>query len=272
MSETRLQMEDVAFRRGDSVVLDGIDWQVRAGEHWAVLGPNGCGKTTLMMVATGYVPSSRGRVFLLDGYMSEIALPRVRQRVGLASAALHDHMLRHRRKTSGLEVVLGGRHASLGLFRRPSSEELSRAEDLLEQFGAADLRDVTFDLMSTGQRQRCMVARCYMAESDLVILDEPCAGLDIAARENLLGALRRACRRHAQTPHILVTHHPSEIVPEITHVLLLREGRVVARGPKREVLTEPNLEETYRMPLRVIRDDGRVWVLPEGESGDASPR
>ncbi len=272
MSDVRLQMEAVAFRRGEATVLQGIDWRVRQGEHWAVLGPNGSGKTTLMLAASGYVPTSGGRVFLLEGYMSDIALPRVRRRVGIASAALHDHMLRHRRRSTGLEVVLSGRDGSLGLFRRPTAEEVDRAEELLDQFGARALRDMRFDLMSTGQRQRCLVARCYMAQSDLVILDEPCAGLDIAAREKLLQALRSACCRFRDTPHVLVTHHPSEIVPEITHVLMLRGGRVLVQAPRDEALTEENLRAAFGTPLHVVRDDGRVWVLPAGGSEEPGGR
>jgi iron complex transport system ATP-binding protein len=116
--------------------------------------------------------------------------------------------------------------------------------------------------MSTGQRQICLIARCYMTRSRLVILDEPCAGLDLATREIVLRTLAEEIRRHPATPQILVTHHPEEIVPGITHVLLLRAGEVVAQGKREKVLTKRNLERAYNVPLRVIHQDGRVWIVP----------
>lgn len=262
MARTLLSVEDVSFRRGDTRVLHGISWRVPAGEHWAVLGPNGSGKTTLVMIATGYVPSSGGRVFLVDGYISEVVLPAVREKVGLVSAALTDVMLRHRGRTTGLEAVLSGHYASLGLYRRPTAAELAKARDIIRRFGIEHLADARFSLMSTGQRQRCLVARCYMAESELVILDEPCAGLDIGAREELLSGLERACQEQPDVPQVLVTHHVEEIVPSITHVLLLRDGRTVAQGPKDDVLNEANLEVTFGLPLEVICNNGRFWALP----------
>ena len=257
----RLRLEGVGFWREDRRILSGIDWEVRAGEHWAILGPNGSGKTTLIMIATGYQPSSAGRVYVIDGYISEVVLPRVRERVALASAALSETMLERRRHTTGLEVVLSGRYASLGLFAAPSPELLARARSILAQLGADHLAEVPFARMSTGQRQLCMLGRCQMAQSLLVVLDEPCAGLDLAARETLLAAIRRGCDS-TTTPQVLVTHHPEEIVPGITHVLLLRAGAIVAQGPRETVLNEEQLTRTFGLPLRVLHEAGRVWVIP----------
>ena len=262
MAPAVLNMEDISLRRGDVTILDGIDWCVRAGEHWAVLGPNGCGKTSLMMVATGYLPASRGRVFLIEGHISEIVLPEVRRRIGVVSGALADVMLVHHPRATGREVVLSGRYASLGLYERPDRAALDRAASILAELGAEVLADVPFRIMSTGQRQICLIGRCRMADGDLVILDEPCAGLDIAARERVLNALTSACRNGSSPPHILVTHHPAEIVPGITHVLLMREGRVAACGPREEVLTAAHLSAAYGLPLHVEHRNGRVRVHP----------
>ena len=260
-----LKLENVSYRRGDARVLHSLSWSVHEGEHWAVLGPNGCGKTTMMLIATGYEPSSGGRVFLVNGYISDIVLPRVREKVAFVSAALHDHMLEHRADTTGLEVVLSGRYASLGMFRKPSPEEIGRAEDILSRLGIEALRDKPFRLMSTGQRQACLVARTRMADAELVLLDEPCAGLDLAAREQLLRSLGEACSAEDCPPHVLVTHHPQEIVREVSHVLLMRDGRVVAQGPRERMMTRPLLERTFGVPLRIVRQDGRVWIMPRGE-------
>jgi iron complex transport system ATP-binding protein len=264
LSRPILALEDIAFWRAETRVLDGISWTVREGEHWAMLGPNGSGKTTAIMIATGYVPSSRGRVFLVDGYISEIVLPRARLKVGLVSAALTDTMLRHRERTKGLEAVLSGKYASLGLYSRPTADELARARALMDRLGIAHLADRKFSIMSTGQRQLCLIARSYMADAELIILDEPCAGLDIARRERLLAGIGQACAENPHVPHVLVTHHPEEIVPAITHVLLISAGRVVACGPKDEVLTEENLERTFGLPLRLVRERGRLWMIPRG--------
>jgi iron complex transport system ATP-binding protein len=260
-----LRLEGVAFRRGDAVALESVDWTVRRGEHWAVLGPNGSGKTTLIMVATGYLPSSSGRTFLIDGYISQIVLPQTRLKVGLVSAALSDRMLTGRAKTTGLEVVLSGTHASLGLYSRPTEGELDQAHKVMDRLGITDLRERAYGVMSTGQRQLCLVGRCYMAHSALIILDEPCAGLDLAVRERLLAAVQHACLEHPGVPHVLVTHHPEEVVPAVSHVLLLHGGRVVASGPKDDVLTEQNLEATFALPLRIVRDGGRTWIIPRAE-------
>jgi iron complex transport system ATP-binding protein len=262
MSELVLRMQNVHFRRGEAHILRGIDWQVRRGRHWAVLGPNGCGKTTLMMIATGYLPSSRGRVFLLDGPISEIVLPQVRKRIGLVSNALHDAMLTRHDRVTGLKVALSGRHASLGLYRRPTREDIAQARAALDALGAADLADKPYRHMSTGERQVCMVARCRMARAELVILDEPCVGLDVGAREAVLGALRQECGRPDAPPHVLVTHHPEEVVPGIDRVLLMREGRAVACGPREQVLTPQNLSQAFGLPLQVETAAGRTWVRP----------
>ncbi len=257
-----LSLEDIAFRREDALALRGVTWRVSAGEHWAVLGPNGSGKTTLMMIAAGYLPSSGGRTYLVDGYISEIVLPQVRKKVGIVSAALSEVMVRNFGATTGLRVVLSGRYGSLGLYRRPEPEVLAEARGMMERFEITELADAQFGTMSTGQRQVCLIARSQMARSALVILDEPCAGLDLARREHLLAAIDEGCRRRPRVPLILVTHHPQEIVPSVTHVLLLREGRVVAQGAKDETLTEENLESTFGLPLRIIREQERVWVIP----------
>ncbi len=263
MPDLVLSLEDIAFRREDAHALRGVTWRVCAGEHWAVLGPNGSGKTTLMMIAAGYLPSSGGRTFLVDGYISEIVLPQVREKVGLVSAALSEVMVRNFGATTGLRVVLSGRYGSLGLYRRPEPEDMAEARRVMERFDVTALADAQFGTMSTGQRQVCLIARSRDGQ-------ERAGDPGRALRRPRPGAPRAPAGRHrrglppaARRPRqILVTHHPQEIVPAVTHVLLLREGRAVAQGAKDETLTEPNLESTFGLPLRIIREHGRVWVIP----------
>ncbi|MCG3196919.1 MAG: ATP-binding cassette domain-containing protein [Candidatus Omnitrophica bacterium] len=260
--EERLVLDSVHYFRGEKRILEDITWRVCQGEHWAILGPNGSGKSTLVEIATGYIGASLGRVFLLEGWLSEIVLPEVRRRVGFVSASFADHLLRWREHTTALEVVLSGRRALLGPVRQSSEAEKAEALVLLAQSGCAHLRDTPFFILSSGERQACLIARARMAQSELLILDEPCAGLDPAARERTLAALEGACRNGRRVPQILITHHPEEIVPGISHVLLLREGKVVAQGPKEEILTESLLGETFGIRLRLVREGERVWAVP----------
>lgn len=262
MDEFCLRMEDVHYWRGEDRILSGIDWEVRKGENWAVLGANGSGKTTLMRIATGYTGSSHGRVYLLEGWISEIILPKVRQKVGFVSSAVADHLLRWWTHTPGIEVVASGKEAVIGAFIRATTKERERASGLLENLGCPHLVDRPFGLMSSGERQICLIARAQSSSRGLTILDEPCAGLDLAAREKTLLALQRACGTQEPHSHVLITHHPEEIIPNISHVLLLKAGQVVAKGTKQEVLTEENLSTTYGLPLHIVTENGRLWVIP----------
>ncbi len=265
MDEICLRMEDVHYWRGDDQILSRINWEVKKGENWAVLGSNGSGKTTLMRIATGYIGTSHGRVYLLEGWISEIILPKVRQKVGFVSSVVADHLLRWWTHTPGVEVVASGKEAVIGAFSRATHLEREHAASLLDQLGFPQLTQRPFGLMSSGERQICLIARAQNSVKGLTILDEPCAGLDLAAREKTLLALERACSTKAPQSHILVTHHPEEIVPSISHVLLLRAGEVVAKGVKHQVLTQENLSATYGLPLRVVKDHGRFWVIPESQ-------
>lgn len=263
MADARLILENTSYWREGGRILDGLHWRVEAGQHWAVLGPNGSGKTTLLQIVTGYLPSSQGQIFLLDGYIRDLILPNIRPRLGFVSGALTEHMVKWRERTTGLEVVLSGLYASLGLFQSPPAEKRDEARALLREMGAESLSDRIFRVMSTGERQICFIARAQLAPVELVFLDEPCAGLDMAMRERVLRALEASCGRRPDVPNVLVTHHTEEIVPSITHVLLLRSGRVVAQGPKDEVLTAENISRTFDWPVRLEHRHGRAWALPE---------
>lgn len=262
MNKPRLALEGIGFWRGNVRILEDVNWTVRPGEHWAVLGPNGSGKTSLMMIATGYEHSSSGDVFLIDGYIGDIVLPDVRLKIGFASAQLTEVLIQSGSRITGLEIALSGRYASLGMFQRPSAAALRDARRTLASLNAGHLEDAPFVKMSTGQRQICFIARCCMARSKLRILDEPCAGLDLATRELVLRTIAQTCRSRPRDPLILITHHPEEIIPEITHVMLMGGGRVIAQGPRKVVLTRRNLEFAYGIPLRLVRQGERTWIVP----------
>lgn len=268
MRAIRLAFESVGFRRADATLLDGVSWRVREGEQWAVLGRNGSGKTTLLQIAVGYLPASHGRVYLLDGYLSEITLPEVRKRVGFVSNALSDHLLRWRESTTGLDLVLSGKHAALDCFYRATEPERETALGILDWLNATPVAARPIARMSTGERQRCLIARAWYGNPDLILLDEPCAGLDIAAREQILDAVAEGIRRRPGVPHVLVTHHVEEIPPEISHVLLLKGGRVLAAGAKGAVLNAANLSEAFDITLHVCEERGRYRATVSGEKCD----
>jgi len=262
MTEPILVFENLHYWRGDKKILNGIDWTVRRGEQWAVLGRNGSGKTTLVMIAMGYEPSSLGRVYLVEGWQGQLALQETRKKIGFVSARLSDYLVRWQESTTGLEVVLSGLDAWLGPYPRIDRSRAEEGRAILKRLGGEHLADQIFKTMSSGERQTCLIARSYTARSELIILDEPCAGLDFVNRERLLSTIDTGCREHPSIPQILITHHPEEIVSGITHVLMIRDGSVVALGPKQETLNEENLTKTYGVPLRAVHQDGRVWILP----------
>ncbi len=255
-----LELEEVGLVLDGVRVLDSVDWSVRRGEHWAVLGANGSGKTTLLRIVAGYQWPTRGGVTLLGYRFGQVDLRRLRRRIGWVSPSLAAEL---RPFDPALDVVVSGRFASLNLFfDHPTEGERSEAHELLDTLGVAYLAERPFGVLSQGERQRVLLARSLMAEPEVLILDETTAGLDLAAREDLLEALQ-VLTEAADGPSIFfVTHHLEEIVPGITHVLLLSGGRVVAAGPKEAVLGEEALSEAMGVPLEVHARHGRHWAIP----------
>jgi iron complex transport system ATP-binding protein len=257
---SRLILEDVRLWRGDTTILQGINWHVKSGEHWAVLGTNGAGKTSLIMAISGYLPFGGGKIFLIDGWIGRINLPEQRKKIGIVSQSLSDHIAKNVPQITGIELVLSGLFGSLRLVDEVTEEERQRALKILTTLGHGESAMKPFSLLSTGQRQACMLGRSKMARNELVLLDEPCAGLDLGARERFLSSLEAMIRSADSPTTIFITHHPEEIVSGISHVLLMRDGVVVAAGPKAEVMTSALLSQAFDLPLRVTADNGRYWV------------
>jgi len=251
-----LDLRGVGIRRGERQILSNVTWRVGAGEHWAVIGANGSGKTTLLRIATGYLWVSAGSVAVLGSRFGEVDLRQLRRRLGWVSAAIHEMV--HPRQTLR-QIVLSGAFASTALFDEPTDEQRRRAEGLLGQFGLGDVAATPFAIASFGERQRTLIARAMMDQPELLILDEPCAGLDIPGREGLLGGLESLAAGDGRTCLVLVTHHIEEITPAFTHALVLRGGRVAACGPKADVLTDEVLSDAFGVNVRVDAHHGRYW-------------
>jgi iron complex transport system ATP-binding protein len=250
-----LALEAVSVRIDGREVLADVSWAVEAGERWVVLGPNGSGKTTLLRVVSMYLHPSAGRVRVLGETVGRVDVRAIRSRVGLASAALADLV---RPTVSASDAVMTARHGALeAWWHRYTDADRERAVALLERFGVGDHADQPFGTLSSGERQRVQLARTLMAEPDLVLLDEPTAGLDLGGREDLLARLTDLARDPTTPPLVLVTHHADEIPDGFTHALLLREGRIVAQGPIDEVVADAHLSGCFGLDLRVERRDGR---------------
>jgi iron complex transport system ATP-binding protein len=248
----------VAAGDGEPVVLlDGLDWSVRPGERWVVLGPNGAGKTTLLRVASLHLHPTAGRVEVLGHQLGRVDVRRLRRHIGLVSPALADVL---RPDIPALDVVMSAREAALETWWHTyGPEDRARARELLARTGTAHLADRRFGALSSGERQRVLLARSLWGDPGLVLLDEPTAGLDLGGREELIARLAALAHDPATPPTVLVTHHVEEIPPGFTHALLLQGGRAVAAGPLDEVLTAEALGRLFGVRLVLDRRDGR-WA------------
>ena len=252
-----LDIRDLTIWRGNTTILDTLSWTVLPGENWVILGANGSGKTSLLSALTGYLTPSDGTIHLLGQEFGSTDWRELRQRIGMVSSSVRQLM--HDEDTA-LEIVAGGMRAEIGFWGSIPKSTRSAAQRALEQAEATQIASRPWGVLSQGERQRVLIARALMAKPRLLILDEPCAGLDPVAREHFLAFIERLALG-AQAPAIvLVTHHVEEITPAFTHALLLRGGRANAAGKLQSVLTSPRLSETFGVPMRVRHRSGR-WAV-----------
>jgi iron complex transport system ATP-binding protein len=241
----------------DSVILDGIDWRVERGQHWAILGANGSGKTSLLSALTGYLPPTAGAISVLGETYGRADWRRLRTRIGIVSSSVHQLMAGHE---SALDTVIGGKFAQIGYWGEIEPADRTQALGILRKIESGYLRDRPWRFLSQGERQRVLIGRALMAGPKLLILDEPCAGLDPVAREHFVQFLERLARRRGAPTLVLVTHHVEEIMPVFSHVLVLKSGAVLAAGDKRRVLTSATLSRAFGASIRLGRNNGRYTV------------
>jgi len=252
-----IEFAGVTVRRGQATLLDQISWRVAEGERWVVLGPNGAGKTTLLQVASAQIHPTDGVAGILDEVLGKVDVFELRPRIGLTSAALAERIPRHELVR---DVVVSASYGVVGRWREAYDDlDHDRASNLLAEVRAARLRDRTFGTLSEGERKRVQIARALMADPELLLLDEPAAGLDLGGREDLVSTLSVLAMDPDSPATVLVSHHVEEIPPGFTHALLLRDGAVVASGLLDHVVTEANLSATFGMPLALTHEDGR-WA------------
>jgi iron complex transport system ATP-binding protein len=256
---TVIHLNGLTLRRGEREILRGVDLHVEQGQHWTLLGRNGCGKTTVLEMITGYLFPSSGTVDVLGHRYGTVDLREVRKKIGYISPSLIEKFTL---RDPVWEIVAGGAFAYLRIYEEVPAEIKEQARHELERVGLVHTAEQPFGTLSQGERKKVMLARTMMASPELLILDEPCAGLDLYEREKFLAALAGFSARELSM--LYVTHHIEEIVPLFTHVALMAEGRIAAQGDKREVLTTKLLQEAYDLPIQVEWADDRPWIRVGG--------
>ncbi|MFV0414956.1 MAG: ABC transporter ATP-binding protein [Chthoniobacterales bacterium] len=253
--ESVLAVRSLSVRRGRVQILRNIDWRVGVGEHWVVLGANGSGKTSLLKCLSGYFTPTSGEVDLLGESFGGCDWRELRERIGIVGASISQMISED---DIVLDIVIGGRFGMMGIWGDYKKADRRDAKKFLRQVHVGHLEQRPWHYLSQGERQRTLIARALMASPRLMILDEPCSGLDPVAREEFLQFINGA--NLAGVPLIFVTHHVEEIVERFTHGLFIRDGRVLAQGPLKKTMTSKILSETFDRPLRVRKSGGRYQL------------
>lgn len=253
-----VELRNVSLVFDDRMVIRRVDWIIRKGQHWALIGPNGSGKTTLLRMINGYLWPTTGSATVLGKKFGTCDLRELRKSIGFASSFMSE---RTPFELPVLQVVLSGRFASIGLYDAPSGNEVKKARSLLAKVGCLRLAAKSYHTLSEGEKQRVVIARALMSSPKLLILDDSCAGLDLDAREDLLRLVDSLGQSAASPTMIFATHRVEEISPVFTNVLLIKSGRVVASGPKKAVLTSKNLRRGFGRDLIVVRNKGRFSTI-----------
>src|ERR1700728_348052 len=260
MSDEVLRLRGVGVRRETSMLLRNIDWTAHENERWILIGPNGAGKTTLLQVAATTLFPTEGTVEVLGERLGEVDVFDLRPRIGIASAALSEKVPPGEKV---IDLVLTASYAILGRWKEEyESSDVTRAVELLDALGCAHLIRRRFSTLSEGERKRVQIARAMMPDPEMLLLDEPAAGLDLGGREDLLRRLSTLANNPNAPMMVLVTHHVEEVPDGFTHAMLLRRGAVLTAGPIEEVFTAKNLSRCFGIPLQIDGHETRcrAWA------------
>jgi iron complex transport system ATP-binding protein len=255
--DTVIGLKGVTLKRGGLTLIDSLDWLVQPGQNWVLLGPNGAGKTLILRLVTGYIWPTLGKVTVLGHTLGTIDLRILRRKIGWVSQAVADLMPGH---TTLLETILSGPMASLGLYDRPWPGLEEKALGLAEKYGLADKLSRPFALLSSGERQKVLLARAILADPRLLILDEPMSNLDMGGREIFINLLRDLSLRPGAPCLVLTTHSTLEIGDYFSHALIIKSGGLLAAGPIEEALSQENLSAAFNLPLKVERSSQGRWI------------
>ncbi|NBU31808.1 MAG: ABC transporter ATP-binding protein [Actinobacteria bacterium] len=253
-----ISLSEVTVLRGNNPILNNFSWQVSEGQRWVVMGPNGAGKTTLMQVCSGYLHPTSGSATILDAQLGSTDVRELRTQIGISSAAVSALMPP---KETVLDTVLTAAHGVVGRWREQYEDlDIARAHAMLRAWGLENLASRLIGTLSEGERKRVQIARALMADPELLLLDEPAAGLDVAGREDLIARLSRLAADPTAPVIILVTHHVEEIPPNFTDALLIANGKISAIGPVQEVIATSPMSRAFGAPLTVEFVDDRWYA------------
>lgn len=256
-----IHCQNVSLIKEKRRLLDQINWTVEKQEHWAILGLNGAGKTLLLQIITGYLWPSKGTVTVLDQRFGNSSIPELQRRIGWVSTALQQRI---RGNETSERVVLSGKFASIGIYEHFTDQDMAKAKDILTEAGGSSLLGKSYQVLSQGERQLVLICRALMAEPELLILDEPCNGLDLFAREKLLEQIKRIAEAKNNPTILYVSHHTEEILPCFQHLLLLKDGKIIQQGLRNELFNEQVLTSFYSEPIQLLSlGSDRLAVYPK---------
>lgn len=258
-----LTVSRLTVQRGTALILDKVSWRVERGEHWVILGANGSGKTSLLSALTGYLTPTDGELELLSQRYGHSDWRELRKKVGLVSSSIRQMIPEDE---PALDTVISGRYAMIDFWGKKTRADIRQGRRILRDIECESLAERPWLFLSQGERQRILIGRALMARPALLILDEPCAGLDPVAREHFTQFLDRLGRSKRPPTMILVTHHVEEIMPVFSNVLLLKKGRVLAAGKRRVVLTSKTFSQAFHARLTLTHRNGRYHLALPGRS------
>lgn len=252
-----LSYKNVSFRRDGREILKNINWEIKKGENWALLGLNGSGKSTLLSMIPAYTFATSGEVSVFEKKFGTCIWAEVKEKVGFVSSSLNTFSDSLNNQTLN-NIVLSGKYNSIGIYQEITQKDREKANNIIKDFKLSHLKLNKYITLSQGEQRKTLLARAFMNEPSLLILDEPCSGLDIRAREIFLKTLEES---KSDIPFIYVTHQIEEIIPSITHVAILDNGEIVSQGNKFEVLMEENLSKLYGIDLKIEWSNNRPWLI-----------
>ena len=255
--EKILSYKNVSFRRDGREILKNINWEIKKGENWALLGLNGSGKSTLLSMIPAYTFATSGEVSVFEKKFGTCVWAEVKEKVGFVSSSLNTFSDSLNNQTLN-NIVLSGKYNSIGIYQEITQKDREKANNIIKDFKLSHLKLNKYITLSQGEQRKTLLARAFMNEPSLLILDEPCSGLDIRAREIFLKTLEES---KSKIPFIYVTHQIEEIIPSITHVAILDNGEIVAQGNKYEVLTDENLSKLYEIAVKIEWSNNRPWLI-----------
>ena len=255
--EKILSYKNVSFRRDGREILKNINWEIKKAENWALLGLNGSGKSTLLSMIPAYTFATSGEVSVFEKKFGTCIWAEVKEKVGFVSSSLNTFSDSLNNQTLN-NIVLSGKYNSIGIYQEITQKDREKANNIIKDFKLSHLKLNKYITLSQGEQRKTLLARAFMNEPSLLILDEPCSGLDIRAREIFLKTLEES---KSKIPFIYVTHQIEEIIPSITHVAILDNGEIVSQGNKFKVLTEENLSKLYGIDLKIEWSNNRPWLI-----------